>query len=107
MGPCERAEVLAYIKARYGRPCPYIELDPDNAVAMELLSMLMSPDLTPMWKSTYDALCDGMTGEERSAILFRVAAARQDTEVVGLISAALDREHERALSAARAVARKR
>lgn len=66
---------LAVISEREERPCPRVDLEPDNLAAANLFSLAISDHagLTPLW---FETLTDGMDAWERQAVLSRVVRTR-------------------------------
>jgi hypothetical protein len=78
--PCVPEHFLKVIREKDDRPCPRVELEPDNAIAANLFSLAISDHagLVPLW---FETLTDGMDGEERQAVMGRVVRVLMDEEV--------------------------
>lgn len=78
--PCVPEHFLAAIREREDRPCPRVDLEPDNLVAANLFSLAVSDHagLVPLW---FELLTDGMDQWEREAVLSRVVRALLDDEI--------------------------
>ena len=69
--PCQPKGTLAEIERRYGRPCPRVELDPQNAEVSELVSYVISESLRPLAPMAFEA-----TFGRRRRVARRVALRR-------------------------------
>ncbi len=78
--PCVPEHFLAAIRKREDRPCPRVELEPDNIAAANLFSLAISDHagLMPLWFGT---LAEGMDAWERQVVLSRVVRVLLDDEV--------------------------
>ncbi len=83
--PCVPEHFLKVIRGKEDRPCPRVELEPDNAIAANLFSLAISDHagLTPLW---FETLTEGMDSEERRAVMGRVVRALTDEEVAARVS---------------------
>ncbi len=79
-GPCVPEHFLAAISEREDRPCPRVELEPDNIAAANLFSLASSDHagLVPLW---FDTLTDGMDARESRAVISRVLRTLLDDQV--------------------------
>ena len=82
--PCVPEHFLKVVREKEDRPCPRVELEPDNAIAANLFSLAISDHagLVPLW---FETLREGMDGEERRAVMGRVVRVLMDREVVGQV----------------------
>jgi hypothetical protein len=78
-GPCVPEHFLAVIREREGRPCPQVELEPDNIVAANLFSLAISDHaaLVPLW---FETMAGALDVPEQRAVLSRVVQALMDGE---------------------------
>jgi len=74
-GPCVPEYHLAAIREQWGRPCPRVELDPDNVDAATLAFFMVQPHLRPLFDPYYAASLEGDPPEVRRALLIRVSNA--------------------------------
>lgn len=73
-------QFLEATQAREGRTCPRVELEPDNVLAANLLSLTVSDhaSLAPAW---WEAMGADPDVEERRAVLRRVVLALNHEEL--------------------------
>lgn len=58
-----------------GRPCPRVEIDPENVEAVAVMGWMIHDDLKPLAPEYARALLAGRPADERARLLSRVAAA--------------------------------
>ena len=84
--PCQPAGLLRAIEEETGYPCPRREAEnADDGVCMELLALLSSPRLNPLFRWFAEVLLENMDGELRLRVLRRVAAAFSDERTAKLL----------------------
>jgi hypothetical protein len=76
--PCLPWETLEIIRAREGRPCPRVELDPDNQLAASVVMLSLREHTRPL----IGPLTSGMSKTERHRTFVRAAAALQSEAVI-------------------------
>lgn len=64
-----------------GRPCPRVEIDPENVEAMSLMGWLIHDDLKPLAPEYARALLAGRPADDRARLLSRVASALRSKEL--------------------------
>lgn len=80
--PCVPEEpVLRMCRERDGRPCPRVELDPDNYAAHQILRAQFREDTRGLAPALADALLAGLEPEERAEVLRRVVTTMADKAV--------------------------
>lgn len=79
--PCVPEHTLAKLQEELGRPCPRVELEPENRPALNLVGLSLQPHLQHLFDSMCEATCADLTPEEQRAFLMRVATAL-DSEAV-------------------------
>lgn len=94
--PCEPDAILAVISEKYGRPCPRVELDPENGPAASLASLTLSSHLNPLVAPLYEAATVDFTADQRISMIHRIVAALQDDRIIDLLEAQRERGREQA-----------
>lgn len=64
-----------------GRPCPRVDIDPENVEAMSLMGWMIHDDLKPLAQEYARALLAGRPADERARLLSRVASALRSKEL--------------------------
>lgn len=72
---------LAKYPARFGRPCPRVELEPENGEAMTLLSMSIREDIRHFAQPYFDAAHGNAPVDTRRRLLVRVTRTLTDRAV--------------------------
>jgi hypothetical protein len=67
--PCRRPIELEHIRAKTGRPCPRVELFPENALPYHLVSLALSERARPL-------LLEVLKGEDLAPEIHRVVVGR-------------------------------
>lgn len=68
-------------RARESRPCPRVDLDPENVVAMAMVEVLLSETNRAAFAPFFDATCGWMPDDERARLLSRVINATSSPPV--------------------------
>jgi len=79
--PCLPSSLLREFEEEHGRPCPRVQLAPQNVVAAELMSFLLDERLRPLAGDLVRGRTRWMKPEARAGYLLRVARALQDRHV--------------------------
>jgi hypothetical protein len=79
--PCLPESLLREIDAEHGRPCPRVQLAPQNGVAAELVSFLLDERLRPLAAELVRGRTRWMQSDERTLLILRLARALQDKHV--------------------------
>ena len=79
--PCLPESLLREIQEEHGRPCPRVQLAPQNAVAAELVGFLLDERLRPLAADLVRIRTRWMEPGARSLFILRLARALQDKHV--------------------------
>jgi hypothetical protein len=80
--PCLPTKHLASIESEFGRPCPRVELLPENREAAELVWLAVLEHLRPLFGPAFEALSDDLEPEERRRLVMRVSAVLKSDVVM-------------------------
>lgn len=90
--PCVREGELERIRKIHGRPCPRIELRPENYLAAEVVWSSIAEHTRGLAPGLLDAGLAGAPLEEREDVRRRVLEALHSPAVMALVSPAPDPE---------------
>jgi hypothetical protein len=79
--PCQPEGVLREYERQHGRPCPRVDLAPQNHVAAQLVSFLLDERLRPLAPGFLEVRTGWMDPSDRELLLLRLARALNDAEV--------------------------
>lgn len=79
--PCLPQSLLREFEEEHGRPCPRVQLAPQNAVGAEVVSFLLDERLRPLAGDLVRGRTRWMKSGARTLLLLRVARALQDRQV--------------------------
>jgi hypothetical protein len=84
--PCVSFDSIRDWQARTDQLCPLVELLPTNRTASELAvaAVRIGAD-HPLWQRLWEILTEGMSGEDRMALLYRVLNAVADPGVAARV----------------------
>lgn len=80
--PCVPEGLLTLIETQTGRPCPRIDLDPDNQTPAQLVSLALMPHTRWLAAQALQSAIEPLVPEARAALVDRVAAALGSAAVV-------------------------
>lgn len=84
--PCQNQGILADIKDRTGRPCPRVELDPENFVPADLVKFILDERLASFAEGQFQDYASDWTALERIEIRNRLAGAIHSPEVQDILN---------------------
>ncbi len=82
---CLPESLLREFEAEHGRPCPRVELAPQNVVAAELVGFLLDERLRPLAGELVRGRTRWMAAADRALLLLRLARALQERQVTAAL----------------------
>lgn len=79
--PCVPEGWLTAIQEQHGRPCPRVEIEPENVEAIQLAEAILGGWPAPLWEPFWRTLLDGVSMDRRLRVLRRVARALATPEI--------------------------
>lgn len=84
--PCVQRYLLPIIEETEGRPCPRVELHPDNGLAADLAALLLQPrEQQGLLQPLFEAACEEMSAGDQLTLIHRVYGAVQSPRIVRLV----------------------
>jgi hypothetical protein len=98
--PCLKLSEIEVFLKEYGRPCPRVELDGENAAAAEVLAFAASGPLQGLASAMFKARTAGLSAPAKARLLLRIHSALYHPSVAA-IRKRLAQAEARAAAAAR------
>jgi len=85
VAPCVPPHMLAVIRAREGRPCPKVDLQPENTEPAELFTMLSREETRGIVPEWIDLNLSAFSSEEKARLLNRAVYAIHNERITELV----------------------